>query len=183
MIERLLGLHEEGVMIRTSSRCLAYVAILLFCRLLPAQSPASRSVAARPSTQRATTRRLSQGHGRGRPEDRRRGEGALRVDEEPGIPDHADRSAADRLAADAGGQRLDAASASRITASTRTWRPPRSITPGRAASRPPRSPAPSSAALAFAHSAGARPPTARSPARSWYSTSRSPPTSIRTRAS
>src|ERR1035441_2498576 len=39
MIESLLVFHKEGAMIRIRSRFLAYVAILLFCSLLLAQSP------------------------------------------------------------------------------------------------------------------------------------------------
>src|ERR1035438_7347768 len=39
MIEPLLVFHKEGAMIRIRSRFLAYVAILLFCPLLLAQSP------------------------------------------------------------------------------------------------------------------------------------------------
>src|ERR1035437_2309944 len=39
MIEPLLVLPEEGAMIRIRRRLLAYVAILLFCPLLLAQSP------------------------------------------------------------------------------------------------------------------------------------------------
>ncbi len=105
---------KDDAMIRTSRRFLTFLTIILFSGSLLAQDnkpPAQTAAptATQPAPQRSEAQRDEYRKAMEQADQKicRRSHSSLRADEKSGIPDHPDRCATHRVAANAGCQRLD----------------------------------------------------------------------------